>query len=116
MNKRFISLGLVLTIFSEMAAGASVPRRTTDYVVAAARTCGMQGVTIRRSGRRRFSVGWTPGTITVTFHLAPLPAEIERELDGRVKENLRRRNCLVRWGKQRRIKIEWELPHDIIYD
>lgn len=114
MNRHFISLGLILTIAE--AAAASEPRRTEDHVVGAARTCGMQGVTIRRSGPRKFSVGWTPGTTTVTFHQAPLPAELERELDGRVKENLRRWDCLVRWGEQRRIRIEWALPDPIIYD
>jgi hypothetical protein len=110
-------LVLVWLLGASFAAPASAGRGlATEHVVAAARGCGMKGVTIQAAGRGKFYVEWAPGTTTVTFSRGPPSARQAQDDKAFVEANLRRWDCLVRWGRKWRLKIEWGVPDLIIYD
>lgn len=114
-GKRLLALlGALAMALPASAASRSV---STGEVVAAAKRCTLEGVTIRREGRRKFAVAHRePVTTTVTFVDGPVPAEVERAWQADDEARMRPWNCLVKWGEKRRILIHWPPPPLIIYD
>ena len=113
VNKRFLLAGLVVAGIARPEVAAALPR--LEQVVAASRGCGMKGITIQSGGRRKFYVEWADGTTQVTFSSGPPSAAQKQEEKAFIDSNLRRWDCLKKWGSKRGIKMEWGAPR-IIYD
>lgn len=65
---------------------------------------------VRRDGLRRFVVEQGTTETTVIVEQAPLPPERERALQAEAEAQTRSLNCLMRWARQRRVSIVWEVP------
>jgi hypothetical protein len=74
----------------------------------------MKGVTIQSGGRRRFYVEWTRGTVQVTFSDGPPSTAQQRDEKAFIDSNLRRWDCLVKWGRKRGIRMEWGAPQIVV--
>lgn len=108
----------IVLLLAMLPAGvdAAPSRRTSaSHVAAAANRCGLRGVTIRRDGPRRFLLEQLAGETTVTIEQEPLSPEREHQLQAQADAALRSWNCLLHWGRQRRLSIQWAPPEMIVY-
>ena len=100
------------------AAVEAAPSRRTSAgeVAAAANRCGLRGLAVHRGGPRRFLVEQVEGETTVTVEEGRLlAAERERQLRAEAEAATRPWHCLMRWGRQRRVSIEWAPPPIIVF-